>query len=557
MIAVVCFATAFISFDNLVETQLLSKSYALIAGALVCALLVVSVPGKASIRLDLPTLLVVLFISFILLRMLLSGNTGLNFLLASSLLLFYFVFKAAGLAAAGSMNLTIVCACLCLALYGVLQFSGVFFVRGAFRMIGNFDNPAGIAACLAAGFPFCFALFDRTKPLKWLGAASTIVITLAVMLSGSRAGILAIAAAGLIYLADRQKQFIKRHKFIILAAVFLVGVCCAGLFLLKKDSALGRVLIWKTSLYMIAEKPLLGHGPGAFRAEYMERQAAYFKAHPDSRYSLLADNVTHPFNEYLSLAVEYGIAGLIVLLGVIVVILRSGSFGSPYLLCVVSVAVFSCFSYPLRYAFVILLVAYSLSRIDGRRVFEKKLTWQAKAAVVVIVAAASVVFVRDLRFESRWGNLVRLGSLGQTSELVGDYDVLYREWNHNSLFLYNYGAVLNHAGRYSESLRIMELCSRYFNDYDVQLIQGDNHLQLQQYEEALNSYEEASFMCPGRFVPLYKIFQLYKSCGMNQQAYRLAGRIVEKPVKINSAVIEMIKREMREYIDKTGADRYE
>ena len=47
---------------------------------------------------------------------------------------------------------------------------------------------------------------------------------------------------------------------------------------------------------MIKDKPITGHGIGAFEAKYMDYQAAYFKTYPDSKFVMLADNVKHPFN---------------------------------------------------------------------------------------------------------------------------------------------------------------------------------------------------------------------------------------------------------------------
>jgi tetratricopeptide (TPR) repeat protein len=86
------------------------------------------------------------------------------------------------------------------------------------------------------------------------------------------------------------------------------------LYFLKKDSADGRLLIWRCSWEMIKENPVkgLGYGQGGFKAHYMNYQAKYFEAHPDSKQAMLADNVNRPFNEYLLLLVNYGLFGLLV-----------------------------------------------------------------------------------------------------------------------------------------------------------------------------------------------------------------------------------------------------
>ena len=48
----------------------------------------------------------------------------------------------------------IVSCCWVQAVYGILQYVGLFPSHATFRVTGSFDNPAGFAACLCAGLPF-------------------------------------------------------------------------------------------------------------------------------------------------------------------------------------------------------------------------------------------------------------------------------------------------------------------------------------------------------------------------------------------------------------------
>ncbi|HCD91750.1 MAG TPA: ligase, partial [Odoribacter splanchnicus] len=65
----------------------------------------------------------------------------------------------------------------------------------------------------------------------------------------------------------------------------------------------------------VADAPLTGHGPDAFQAEYMDYQAGWLAEHPEEKWERLAGNVRHPFNEYLRIAAEYGVAGLLLVAG--------------------------------------------------------------------------------------------------------------------------------------------------------------------------------------------------------------------------------------------------
>jgi hypothetical protein len=57
-------------------------------------------------------------------------------------------------------------------------------------------------------------------------------------------------------------------------------------------------------------------------------------------------------------------------------------------------------------------------------------------------------------------------------------------------------------------------------------------------------------MCPGRFLPLYQLTELYTATGRTDKARTLAQQIVNKKVKIPSTTIHVIKQKMQELIDR-------
>lgn len=66
---------------------------------------------------------------------------------------------------------------------------------------------------------------------------------------------------------------------------------------------------------------VLGHGIGSFEARYMDYQADYFRQYGLNRYSMLADNVKHPFNEYLGVLLNFGFVGLLMILALITLLI--------------------------------------------------------------------------------------------------------------------------------------------------------------------------------------------------------------------------------------------
>lgn len=221
-----------------------------------------------------------------------------------------------------------------------------------------------------------------------------------------------------------------------------------------------------------------------------------------------------------------------------------------------SMAVFAFFSYPLRYPFVwvmlcvsvIILVCQSGCRINKRLY---------KLRPVIILALLPLLYVHYNRMQSeiRWMKIARKSLLGQTEKMLPEYEKLYETLNGNRLFLYNYAAELHVVGQYEKSVAIGNECSRVWADYDLQLLLADNHLKLHNYEQAETCCWKASFMCPNRFVPLYKLTELYQQIGRDGEVRELAQRLLDKEIKVPSGTIYSIKKEMKELLEgKTKQD---
>ena len=197
------------------------------------------------------------------------------------------------------------------ALYGIAQYFYIIPSTGSFRMMGSFDNPAGLSICLCLSLPFALNLLHGKKWQQIIAWAASLPIVLAIVLCGMRSGILALVA---MIVLSCHHYLPKSRKTILRVVVVSMLILLPSLHILKKDSADGRLLIWRCGIEMVLDKPLFGHGAGAFRAHYMDYQADFFKQHPNSHFAVLADNVQQPFNEYLGLAIHHGLAGLVLII---------------------------------------------------------------------------------------------------------------------------------------------------------------------------------------------------------------------------------------------------
>jgi tetratricopeptide (TPR) repeat protein len=155
-----------------------------------------------------------------------------------------------------------------------------------------------------------------------------------------------------------------------------------------------------------------------------------------------------------------------------------------------------------------------------------------------------------MKVEIRWNTAAKQSLMGRTGEVLPEYDKLYKYLGKNGLFLYNHAAELHEVREYAKSLSVFEQCVRYYNDMDVQMLLADNYKELCQYDEAEKHLKLAASMCPGRFMPLYQLTELYTATGRTDEARTLARQIVNKKVKIPSATIHAIKQKMQELIDR-------
>jgi hypothetical protein len=147
---------------------------------------------------------------------------------------------------------------------------------------------------------------------------------------------------------------IKLNTFFILLTIFTAIIY--ALYYSKKDSADGRLFIWKNTLSMIKDKPIFGHGFDSFESLYMNYQADYLKNNKGSGEEKIASDNYYAFNDFLKVWSEIGIIGVLFLIGLIMFILdpfnKEKKWGeTPFIIVafkagILSLISISFFSYP-------------------------------------------------------------------------------------------------------------------------------------------------------------------------------------------------------------------
>ena len=101
------------------------------------------------------------------------------------------------------------------------------------------------------------------------------------------------------------------------------------------------------------------------------------------------------------------------------------------------------------------------------------------------------------------------------------------------------------VGSLDEGLDKALQCQTYWADYDLELLLGDIYKRRKEYEMSERYYKKASYMCPCRFIPLYRMFEVYKEVGDEERYRSMAQLIIEKPVKVQSSIVRQIKHKVK------------
>ena len=427
-----------------------------------------------------------------------------------------------------------------------------------FRFTGSFTNPSMLAIllsmCILIGL--YYARQSRGKDrVKWVALTSLQVIFL--VLCTSRMGIMAVLCSHFILFvkpATNEHLLWKAHRKVVFPVLILVPLLIA-LYYVKNDSANGRILIWTNCIHMIMDKPITGWGTDGFDAHYMPYQAAYFMQHPGSAFSILADNISHPFNEYLLFAVKYGLPGLTLLLfalgGLLKILAGSNSNHKKLFICICMViGICAMFSYPYKMPVIWVVSTYIICQAITSCNNHRMARATFMSFLILILLFKSMYRIRD---EWKWTSLMDNPTQESSEKILQEYHRLYKGLHTNSYFLYNYGAVLHHQGKHCLSNKVLDECARKYNDYNVQMLIADNYRELGKHREAIGRFSYAGHMIPCRFLPLYYKMETYKRAGDIKNACRMAKEILQKPVKIkNSPAIEEIRRKATQLTEAHG-----
>ena len=402
------------------------------------------------------------------------------------------------------------------------------------------QNPSLYAMSVTMSAPtLLFFMREERNMVRFTALCLFIVCFFCVANSKSRTGCIAMVISTFFILPI----FIKIRIKLLASIAFIIIMCVTGiLFFTKADSSLGRKFILERSIDMIREKPG-GRGIGGFESDYMEFQAVYFEHNNDEVAEILADDIKHPLNEFVKIAVDYGIITLILIIPVIAFVLyklysHKNSFSVAAFHFSLILLVWCCFSYPLSTPFVQLFIwIYTLPCIINIKIINRK---GVKIIIGIVLIISTCIEGKATIDDCKWNVAIKeyhKGNIDKAMRVFQKYDSYLID---KGKLLYSLATIEYNNKNYAQCIEICKKCKQYISSYELEIMIANSYMLANDFTNAEKHYIKAEHMCPNRFIPLYQRFKIYREKGEWDKMLVLGNIILNKKIKVPSRKIDII-----------------
>ena len=368
----------------------------------------------------------------------------------------------------------------------------------------------------------------------------------------------------------------KLKRFVITTNIILFVIAgIYGMYYLKKDSANGRIVIWKATGKMIADNFITGVGFGKYEAHYMDYQANYLKGKEDTQEAYLAGETNYAYNTILKQIAELGFVGLILIILILYSIFKQKiknltKIDDLFLLsaktALLGIIIFSMFSYPehiisIKIIFISLLAFISnknktvtIKGFNYKTNSKQKLVIKTFLLLLIIIGnfISIPIYKKFYKATNSWKNANFLYNVTAYNDCIKDFEIAYPVLKNNGQFLLNYGKALSMAEKHKNAIKILTETEKHLKNTIVYTTMGNSYKVLGLTKKAEKAYKKAWQMIPSRFYAKYLLAKLYDETGQNKKAKNIANELLIKKVKIHSTAIYEIKIEMAKILKNNG-----
>jgi O-antigen polymerase len=444
--------------------------------------------------------------------------------------------------------------------YGILQSVGILnTTHSRFAITGSFNNQGIYGIWLSIMFPFSIAglKFRASKVQRYLCFFVGSCALVAIYLSFSRTAWIAVFASTLYsyrrpvrqYFLNRKKTI--RYSILSLIAFFFLSVLW-GVFNMKKDSAIGRLFIWKIGISMFSSHPVSGLGPGGFERDYGAYLSNFFERENCAKTDiLLSERVDYAFNDYLQLYIEEGIVG-----GSLFIIILFNAFytrnRNPIVeaaqAALVALAIGCLFSYPLEDPFIwisfILIIACASHGIAGKYYTIPLDLFRICLVLIIIVSGLAIVKQLQI-YRAKKESFQAINKVwNNDTTSISIFKKIYPVLKYDYTMMLSYARILTENKQFNESNRLIQESKKLICDPFMYITEGDNYLGMSDFVNASTSYKKAISIDPKLIYPRYKIAKLYMRQQDTVSACNIAEEILHLDIKVKSSATDNIQAEM-------------
>ncbi|MBR4810367.1 MAG: hypothetical protein IK039_01235 [Bacteroidaceae bacterium] len=431
--------------------------------------------------------------------------------------------------------------------------------KGQEICVGSFTN-SGPFACFLSVCSCLFIAIGSKVSWKAIKCFFVILAALAFILmvcTLSRASLLAFAVS-MMFLAMKKEyvaSFIKKNWVYLSLSVLLIG---AGAYAVKKPSADGRMLMARIGLRIMKENGIKGAGLGNYAAEYGKAQADFFAGYLDDgsdglnidnvpeNLRMVADCPTYAFNEYLKMGIEAGPVAMVLLIGLVIAgVVCSYKEGSCWCYPLISIAVFSCFSYPFDVAILLMLFVVFLASVRAGNCNGVGNMVLYAMMIVVLIPHYYIVKTDAKRMQiatPRDGMEQFCGNRPKRFFVIGR-DML-DDGVYDDNLLFSIGQAVSRNGDYSKSDVYLRVGTEISSDPMFWNIIGNNYFAQADYNEAEACYKHAFYMVPNRLYPLYLLAKMYHAEGDTARFLDMTAKAERFKAKVESENTERLRKEL-------------
>jgi O-antigen ligase/Tfp pilus assembly protein PilF len=440
---------------------------------------------------------------------------------------------------------------LLVSVYTIIQYYGMdLYLKDLHELTSTIGQKNWISNYLAMIFPVVFSYFllEQTKKNKIIYFVLLAVLYTTLMICQSRGiwisiSLTLIFAIYMIIKFNFLKIFQENKKWLLLLLItFLVITIiystdnplnksaitvpkrAISTFDEQDPSIDTRLLIWKTTLEMIKDRPIFGLGIGTFKMNYLSYQAEFLKNNP--YYIKYSGKARDAHNDYLQVWAEIGIIGLGIFIGIILMFysliidyLKKNDndkekiivFG--LILGITCFLIHSLFTFPLHvpalgvtfFALLGLTIIYTrkinLSKTDSdNKPKELKLKNKGIKIVLIILVLISMIWlinlvaVKPYIAELYYFKGMRYNVDRSYTKSLPNFQYAVQLDPYNGRILHALGTTYFNLNIFSKAEEMLKEAKKYMIDVNTFYILGLNYSKLNMFEKAEKEYKYAIYL---------------------------------------------------------------